>query len=161
MTFADVEPQSYTTVVSSILSKENPPIPTGKKTLTLSFIILCFFSVFARSLERITAVGIRAGNNAALALKERFAALGAILAGGLIPGHKLAVRIIAAAVEQIASFGLFADYITAADRAFCTRFFNKRLCELAFGVTRAGKELAEASGLYDHFGSALVADAFL
>ena len=84
-------------------------------------------------------------------------AFGAMLFCRLVPGGKLALRIVGAAVKYLASFGFTLDNIAAAVRAFYADFFQYRLGIAAFRKTGARQELAVAALFIYHHAPAFFA----
>ena len=85
-------------------------------------------------------------------------AFGAMLFCRLVPGCKLALRIVGAAVKYLACFGFTLDNIAAAVWAFYADFFQYRLGIAALRKTGARQKLAVAAELDHHLPAALLAD---
>ena len=82
---------------------------------------------------------------------EESAALGAGLGEGSDIDGKLAVRVIAAAVEGALLFAYLLHNLTAALRAFNANLNQEGLGRLALGVAATGQKLSEAPGFDYHW----------
>src|SRR5699024_7491363 len=94
----------------------------------------------------------------ALFLQQRLAADRALLLAGRVPGDKVALGVLAAAVEHPALLTLALDDLPAALGALGAGVVDDFLHVFALGVARAGQKLAVAAKLDHHLAAALFAD---
>ena len=121
-------------------------------TMTLFIGFFSFFGVFSF----IAAAFVEADGHTALLLEQRFAALRAVFAGGLIPAHEIAFWPVGAAVEGIALLRFALNDLGAALGAQSVCLKDEGLRVLAFGIAGAGEKTTVTPGLDDHHASALL-----